>query len=200
MRTMIASGRSRVHGVEVEPDLVEHPRRVVLDDDVARSRSSSCEQFAAARALRMSSVTLFLLVFSPEKIGDRSHHWSSVTGTPAISRVPSGRRRRLDVDHLGAEHRQHVRARAARPRRWSCRARAARSNGSRSRTAFPVARGRSRPGHRGGSASVCSPSRGAARRRAGAAASHAVRRAGLREPVARIASRTTRVRRTGRAR
>ena len=39
----------------------------------------------------MSSVRLFLLVFSAEKIGDRSHHWSSVIGTPAISRVPSGR-------------------------------------------------------------------------------------------------------------
>ena len=31
-------------------------------------------------------------MFSPEKIGDFSHHWSSVIGMPAISRVPSGRR------------------------------------------------------------------------------------------------------------
>ena len=33
-----------------------------------------------------------MFVFSPEKIGDFSHHWSSVTGMPAMSRVPSGRR------------------------------------------------------------------------------------------------------------
>ena len=31
-------------------------------------------------------------MLSPEKIGDFSHHWSSVIGMPAISRVPSGRR------------------------------------------------------------------------------------------------------------
>ena len=39
-----------------------------------------------------SRVSPFLLVFSAEKIGDFSHHWSSVTGMPAINRVPSGLR------------------------------------------------------------------------------------------------------------
>ena len=53
--------------------------------------STSWWRSSTPRGLRMSSVTLFLLVFRPEKIGERSHHWSSVTGTPAINRVPSGR-------------------------------------------------------------------------------------------------------------
>ena len=39
-----------------------------------------------------SRVSPFLLVFNAEKIGDFSHHWSSVTGMPAIMRVPSGLR------------------------------------------------------------------------------------------------------------
>lgn len=38
-----------------------------------------------------SSVTHFLLVLRPEKIGERSHHSGSLIGIPAISRVPSGR-------------------------------------------------------------------------------------------------------------
>src|SRR5664279_1173969 len=49
-----------------------------------RNRSRPCSVWK-------SRVTLFLLVFSPEKIGDRSHHCSTEAGMPAISRVPSGR-------------------------------------------------------------------------------------------------------------
>jgi len=44
------------------------------------------------RGVCRSSVRPFLLVFSAAKIGDFSHHCCSVTGMPAISRVPSGRR------------------------------------------------------------------------------------------------------------
>ena len=47
-----------------------------------------------------------MFVLSPEKIGDFSHHWSSVIGMPAISRVPSGRRLndffRIVVDEVDA--------------------------------------------------------------------------------------------------
>ncbi len=60
MRIMIASGRNACTAVEVEPDLVEHPRRVVLDDDVAR-RDELREELDAACALRMSSVTPLLV-------------------------------------------------------------------------------------------------------------------------------------------
>ena len=36
IRTMTRSGRCVAERLEVEAELVEHPRRVVLDDDVAR--------------------------------------------------------------------------------------------------------------------------------------------------------------------
>ena len=56
-------GRDRPHGVEVEADLVEHPRRVVLDDDVARGDELAQQLHARARSAR-SIVRLFLLVLS----------------------------------------------------------------------------------------------------------------------------------------
>ena len=59
-----------------------------MTSHVAISRIRSSRPVGLCR----SSVSPFLFVLSPEKIGDFSHQCSSVIGMPAISRVPSGRR------------------------------------------------------------------------------------------------------------
>jgi hypothetical protein len=48
------------------------------------------------------------LVFSAEKIGDFSRHWSSLIGMPAIIQGAVRLTGGLDVDHLGPEHRQEM--------------------------------------------------------------------------------------------
>ena len=198
IRTMTTSGRMAADGIEVEPDLLQHPRRVVLDDRRRRSRSAGAAAPGPARSAR-SSVTLFLLVFSPEKIGDFSHH--SVFGEGQAGEEPGavGAGRRLDVDHLGAEHRQDVRAERAGPERVRSRTRRP-LNGRLAPIGVPARRRAADPGRRSAvRRSVCSPSRGAG---AGARSSGAVEpvgAVGFVEAVARVARRSSRAPRSGRS-
>ena len=157
MRTMIASGRSRVHGVEVEPDLVEHPRRVVLDDDVA-GRDELVEQLDATLVAEVERHALLVGVqagedrrpLPPVVFGER--HAGEQAGAV-------GACRRLDVDHLGAEHAPARACTTGRPRTPSCRGPADPRTAA---SGTAVGRDRLRARCRfGGTSSVCSPSRGA---------------------------------------
>ena len=57
----------------VEPELVQHPWRVVLDDHVARGHELA-HQIEATRISWRSSVRPFLLMFRAAKIGPRSQY------------------------------------------------------------------------------------------------------------------------------
>ena len=87
---MIASGRIACTAAKSRPiwSTTRGVKFSTITSQVAIRRSSRSRPAALCR----SRVRPFLLVLSPEKIGDFSHHWSSVTGMPAISLVPSGRR------------------------------------------------------------------------------------------------------------
>ena len=104
---------------------------------------------------------LFLLVLSPAKIGPTLPPVVLRQGHAADQPGAVGTGRRLEVDDLGAQHRQQVAVQAGRPRRRSCRGPAG------PRTAAPLARrsGRGRvglrPRDRARRAESCSPSRGA---------------------------------------
>ncbi len=98
------------------PSCVEHPRRVVLDDDVAGRRRSACTS-STPRGSAKSIVRLFLFVLSAEKIGPRSQYCGLGLRHAADEADAVGPLRRLEVDHLGAEQREHVADERAGPER-----------------------------------------------------------------------------------
>ena len=159
IRTMTTSGRMARTASTSRPELLEHPRRVVLDDDVA-GRDQPAQQRPGPRSVAEVEGHALLVGVQPGEdpgplppVGLRE----AQAGEQAGAVGPGGR---LEVEHLGAQHRQHVGARAGRPRTRSGRAPAGRANGSRSgRRRAPA---RSAPAA-GGSRrrSSCSPSRGA---------------------------------------
>ena len=106
-------GAQRLHRREVQADVVEHPRREVLDDHVA-GRDQPAQQFPATLGLEVERQALLVGVQTRE---DRRLLPPLVLGggdagdEPGTVRPGGG----LEVDHLGAEHREHMRAGRAGP-------------------------------------------------------------------------------------
>ena len=99
----------------VEPGTVEHPRRVVLDDDVARGRDPLDE----LDATRVGEVDRQALLVRVERGEDRAALPVLRLGLrhAADEAHAVGSLRRLDVDHLRAEQREDVPDERARPER-----------------------------------------------------------------------------------
>ena len=106
MRTITMSGRMARTASTSKPELLEHPRRVVLDEHVA-GREQPAQQVPPRVGGEVEGDALLVGVeagedprlLPPVRLGEAQ------AGEHAGAVGPGGR---LDVDHLGAEHRQHV--------------------------------------------------------------------------------------------
>ena len=102
-------------GIDVEADLLEHPRRVVLDHDVAGGEQVA-QQLAAPVGGQVQRHARLVGVQAREDagllppVGLREADAGQHAG-------PVGPGRRLDVQHVGAQHGQNVGAQRAGPER-----------------------------------------------------------------------------------
>ena len=144
----------------VEPGVVEHPGRVVLDDDVAR-RDEPAHEVDAPRVAEVDRQALLVRV---ERGEDRAALPVLLLGLRARRRRAARRRAGPPTPGGSPRHRAAPACgrRAGRPSTRSCRAPAARSNGS-----DPGAPSRRRGARSAVQSSRCSPSRGAGSGRGG---------------------------------
>jgi hypothetical protein len=170
-------GPNRLDGREIQPNLVDHPRGEVLDYDIA-GRDQPVQHFTPGGALQVERQTLLIRVEAREDrrlLPPLLFADGDACDQPGAVR-PAGR---LHMDDVGAQHRQNVRARRSRPERRHVQ------------NAQPLERQRRRTGVRSLPLALsillgvlAEPRRRL--RRTKTCGLHAVRVAGLTEPVAGV--------------
>ena len=117
MRTRTACGLAAWTASQPRPELVEHVRREVLDDDVDLLDEAAGPAPAPLGDVR-SRTRSRLLGLTARKNGLRSHHDGSVAERQADHADAVHAGGRLDVDHVGAERRQEAPSPPVRPTSW----------------------------------------------------------------------------------